>query len=216
MLEVTGTHPRWVVARISRDLKAAWPGWSTRRVRGTVNGFAFRTALFPSGGGHVLVVNRRMQAGAGAAAGSRVRILLEPEMEVRREAIPAELAASLRGDRALKAWFEKLSPSLQKGIGAIVDQAKGAETRWARAEQMAETLLLTMEGEQETPPILRAGFRRLPLAEAGWRAMTPTQRRGHLFGIFRVQTVGGRERRLNVALEDALRIARKRRQKEGS
>ncbi|HEV2445900.1 MAG TPA: DUF1905 domain-containing protein, partial [Candidatus Sulfopaludibacter sp.] len=112
MLEVTGTHPRWVVARISRDLKAAWPGWSTRRVRGTVNGFAFRTALFPAAGGHVLVVNRRMQAGAGAAAGSRVRILLEPEMEVRREAIPAELAASLRGDRALKVWFEQLSPSL--------------------------------------------------------------------------------------------------------
>ncbi|MGB6974630.1 MAG: YdeI/OmpD-associated family protein [Terracidiphilus sp.] len=211
VLEATGTRPRWVVARIPKDLKAAWPEWRTRRVCGEINGFAFRTALFPvAGGGHMLVVNRRMQAAAGAAAGSRVKIRLDPEMKVQTEAIPAELAAALRGDRKLKLWFEKLSPSMQKGIGNLVDQAKGSETRRARAERMAETLLLAMEGEQEPPPILRAGFQRQPLAEAGWLAMTPIQRRSHLFGIFHAQTAHGRDQRAAQALEDAVRVARRK------
>lgn len=211
VLEATGTRPRWVVARIPKDLKAAWPEWRTRRVRGAINGFAFRTALFPvAGGGHMLVVNRRMQAGAGATVGIRVKIRLEPEMELQAEAIPAELTAALRGDRKLKLWFEILSPSMQKGIGALVDQAKGAETRRMRAERMAETLLLAMEGELEPPPILRAGFQRQPLAEAGWRAMTPIQRRQHLFGIFYAHTAQGRDKRAAQALEDAVRVARRR------
>ncbi|HEU5351564.1 MAG TPA: YdeI/OmpD-associated family protein [Terracidiphilus sp.] len=210
VLELAGTRPRWVLARIPLDLKAAWPGWRTRRVCGTINGFAFRTALNPSKGGHLLVVNRKMQAGAGATAGSRVKICLEPEMEPRDETIPAELAAALRADRKLNAWFKRISPSMQKGLGNYVDQAKAAETRLARAGQMAETLMLAMEGEQEPPPILRVGFQRQPLAEAGWWAMTPIQRRNHLLGIFYPKTAQGRERRAAVALEDAVRVARRR------
>jgi uncharacterized protein YdeI (YjbR/CyaY-like superfamily) len=211
VLQATSTRPRWVLARIPVDLKAAWPGWRTRRVHGTINGFAFRTALFPrTGGGYALVVNRKMQAGAGATTGSRVKIRLEPEMELRDETIPAELSAALRAGRGLKRWFERLSPSMRKGIGAFVDQAKGLETRKMRAERMAETLLLAMEGEQEPPPILRAAFQRQPLAEAGWRAMTPIQRRNHLFGIFYAQTARGREKRAAQALEDAVRVARLR------
>jgi uncharacterized protein YdeI (YjbR/CyaY-like superfamily) len=211
VLKATGTRPRWVVARIPVDLKAAWPGWRTRRVKGTINGLAFRTALFPRAGGEfMLVVNRKMQAGAAATTGSKVKIRLEPEMELRDERIPAELSAALRSVGGLKRWFERLSPSMRKGIGAFVDQAKGLETRKMCAERMAETLLLAMEGEQEPPPILRAGFQRQPLAEAGWRAMTPIQRRNHLFGIFYAQTAQGREKRAAQALADAARVARLR------
>jgi hypothetical protein len=69
--------------------------------------------------------------------------------------------------------------------------------------------MLAMEGEHEPPPILRAAFLRQPQAREGWNAMTPTQRRNHLLGIFYVQTVEGRERRAAMAIEDALRVATK-------
>jgi hypothetical protein len=69
--------------------------------------------------------------------------------------------------------------------------------------------LLTLEGESEPPPVLLAAFLRQPLARAGWEAMTPVQRRGHLLGIFHYQTVESRERRAGKAVEEALRVAKK-------
>ena len=59
-------------------------------MRGEIEGFAFRTSLFPDprGSGHILLVNKKMQAGAHARAGSRVRIVLEPDLEEREVVIP--------------------------------------------------------------------------------------------------------------------------------
>ncbi|MGB6724720.1 MAG: YdeI/OmpD-associated family protein, partial [Terracidiphilus sp.] len=69
---------------------------------------------------------------------------------------------------------------------------------------------LTLEGEIDTPPILKAAFARQPLAEAGWQAMTPAQRRGHLMGIFYYETAETRGRRAAKAVEEALKVARRR------
>lgn len=211
-LEATGTSLHWVVARIPVDLKKAWPEWKTRRMRGEINGFAFATTLFsgPKGQGLTLLVNKKMQAGGKARAGETAQIKLEPDLEVRTHPTSTALADELKGDRALQKWFEKISPSMRKGISSLVDDAKSVETRKRRARRMAETLLLTMEGELETPPILRVAFQRQPLALEGWKAMTPRQRRSQLFGIFYQQTVDSRERRAAKTVEEAIRVARKR------
>jgi uncharacterized protein YdeI (YjbR/CyaY-like superfamily) len=68
-------------------------------------------------------------------------------------------------------------------------------------------MMLAMEGEQVLPPILQVAFRRAPQARAGWEAMTPVQRRGHLLGIFYYQSPEARERRTQKAVEEALRVA---------
>lgn len=210
-MERAGTGPHWVTARVPVDLKKAWPDWGGRRVRGEINGFVFRTSLFPSEQGkrHTLLVNKQMQVGAHARAGDTVEIRLEPDLDAPVISVPRELSAALRGDGNLQRWFERLSPSIRKGISQFVNQAKGAETRQMRAEKMAESLMLAMEGEMEVPPILRAAFQGQPLAREGWKAMTPGQRRNHLLGIFFVQTVEGRERRTARAIEEALRVARR-------
>ena len=98
---------------------------------------------------------------------------------------------------------------MRKEIGDWVSEAKSAEGREKRAERLAERLLLTLEGETELPPILHATFLRQPLARQGWEAMTLTQRRRHLLGIFGYQTAEARERRAAKAVEEALRVARK-------
>lgn len=164
-------------ARVPVDFKKAWPEWRTRRVIGEINGFPFNATLFPAAKGtqHFLIVNKRMQAGAGATAGARVQIWIEPDLKEQVVAVPSELLLALKGDRRLRRWFEGLSPSMRKGIGGFVDQAKGAETRRIRGEKMAESLMLAMEGEEEVPPILRAAFQTQPLALEGWNAMTQTQ-----------------------------------------
>jgi uncharacterized protein YdeI (YjbR/CyaY-like superfamily) len=218
LLEPDGTRLRWVIARVPFDAAKAWPvrrGWRVCGEIGTVNsktgGFAFRTTLFPdrSGKGHILLVNKKMQAGAQARAGCRVRIALEPDLEERVALVPPELARELKGDRRLRRWFDGQSPSMRREIGKWVSEPKGAETRLKRAASMAERLLLTMEGEDEPPPVLRAAFQRQPQARAGWNALTPTQRRNHLLGIFYYQTAEARSHRADQAVAEALRAARK-------
>jgi uncharacterized protein YdeI (YjbR/CyaY-like superfamily) len=211
-LEARGTRPRFVMARVPGDLKKQWPDWNSRRVKGSINGFQFRTTLFPfaKGMGHMLLVNKRMQSGARAQAGDTVQIWIEPDLEEQAFVEPRELTFELKGDRHLRKWFDAMSPSMRKGIAQFVDQAKGAETRKQRSEKMVESLMLAMEGEREPPPILRAAFQRQPLARQGWDAMTQTQRRNHLLGIFYVQTVEGRERRAARAVEECLRVAKRK------
>ena len=180
-------------------------------MRGEINGFAFRTSLFPAAGGkkHVLLVNKKMQAGAQAKSGDTAQFRLEPDMEERETAVPAELAKALKAERGLRRYYDALSPSMRRDIGRWVGEPKSAETRTNRAEQIAERLYLAMEGEQEPPPILRAAFQRQPAARRGWEAMTPLRRRNHLFAIFYYQTAEGRERRARIALEDALKVAKR-------
>jgi uncharacterized protein YdeI (YjbR/CyaY-like superfamily) len=186
--------------------------WKSRRVFGEINGFAFKTALIPAtkGQGHVLIVNKKMQAGARVRAGEQALIKLTPDLGEPVIDLPPEFAKTLKSDRALRKFFDAISPSMRKGLVNFVADAKSSETRQKRAEAMAESLMLAMEGEVEPPPILRAAFHRQPEARRGWDRMTPTQRKHHLLGIFYSQTVAGRERRAAKAIESCLAVARRR------
>ena len=53
--------------------------------------------------------------------------------------------------------------------------------------------------------MLKAIFQRQPRAREAWFALTPTQRRNHLLGIFYYETVEGRERRAAKAIEEAMK-----------
>jgi hypothetical protein len=189
----------------------AWPELRGLRVRGEIEGFAFRTSLFAYSDreGHFLLVNKKMQTAAGASIGSMVRIFLEPDLEEREAHIPPELARALKEDRRLRKYFDGLNYSMRKAIGDWVSEPKGAAAREKRADMMAERLLLTLEGEKELPPILQGAFQREPLARKGWNAMTPLQRRRQLLAIFYYQSVDARERRAAKVVEEALRVARR-------
>lgn len=201
----------WTIVRVPFQPADAWPVRNRLRVKGTINGYPFRTSLFGSSqDGHVLLVNKAMQKAAGAALGSMVNIVLEPDLEERVATVPAELVKIFRQDRALKQWFEQLNYSARKDIGNWIGGVKNPDAKVRRAEQVAERMLLAMEGEREMPPILQVLFRRQPLAQRGWEAMTPVQRRGHLLGIFYYQSPEAREKRAMKAVEEALKVAKSR------
>jgi hypothetical protein len=212
LLEPDGTALNWTIARVPFDIAKVWPERRGRRVKGDIEGFAFRTSLFPvpSGRGQILLVNKKMQKGAHARVGEKVRITLEPDLVEREVLIPNELDKILKSDRQLKKFFEAMSDSMRREIGKWVGEPTGAETRLKRAERIAERMMHAIEGESDPPPILKAVFVRQPLAEAGWKAMTQAQRRGHLMGIFYYETADARERRAAKAIEEALKVARRK------
>jgi uncharacterized protein YdeI (YjbR/CyaY-like superfamily) len=209
LLEPDGTALKWTIARVPFDVAKAWPARKGRRVRGEIEGFAFRTTLFPRpvGGGDFLLVNKKMLLGAGVRAGEKARIWLEPDLEEREIPLSKELAKELNSDRGLRKWFDGLSDSMRREIGKWADEPKSAASRQKRAEKMAERLMQAMEGEQEPPPILKAIFQRQPRAREAWFALTPTQRRNHLLGIFYYETAEGRERRAGKAVGEAMKKA---------
>jgi len=69
--------------------------------------------------------------------------------------------------------YGELTEYMRREIGKWVMGVKSDEARMRRAEQTAERLLATMEGERELPPVIVAAFRARPRAKAGWAKMTP-------------------------------------------
>jgi uncharacterized protein YdeI (YjbR/CyaY-like superfamily) len=210
VLEPDHTALKWVVVKVPFDVDKAWPERNRLRVKGTINGFEFRTSLFGLAvGGHVLLVNKQMQKMAGVAVGGMAEIVLEPDLEEREAEVPVELERLLKKDRALKKWYEEFNYSTRKDIEKHIREPKSAESRVKRVEQLVERMMLAMEGERELPPILQVAFRQRPEAKVGWEAMTKVQRRGHLLGIFGYRSPESREKRAGKAVEEALKVARR-------
>jgi hypothetical protein len=211
-LERMASNLGWVIIRIPFDVTKVWGKRGALKVKGEINGFAFRTSLFPTGKGyHFLLVNKRMQTGANARPGAAAHFQLEPDLEVRKAVLPVELKRFLDEDRSFGRWFDELNYSTRKAIGDWILQVKSGAARVRRAEQIAERLLATMEAERELPPVLKAAFARDPRALKGWQLMSPLQRRGHLFGIFYYRSPESRDRRVAKAIEEAVAFfARKR------
>jgi len=207
-LERLRSNLGWTVVYVPFDVPKTWKMRGRAKVKGEINGFAFRTSLFPMRDGrHFLLVNKRMQAGAGVGLGDMAEITLQPDTEERVAAVPGELQRFLREDRAFRRWFEQLSYSIKKWIGDWITQPKGAAARARRAEQVAEQLFSAMEAERELPPLLKTAFAREPRALEGWQRMTPTYRRGQLIAIFYYRSPEARERRLAKVIEEAVAAA---------
>ena len=200
----------WVIIHMPFDAAKVWGLRGQIKVKGEVNGFAFRTSLFPTREGrHILLVNKRMQKGARAAEGSVARFQIELDREERTVEIPDELQRILREGRSLRRWYDKLNYSTRSDIDKWITEPKSGEARRRRAEQIAERLLNVMEAEREAPPVLQVAFARHPQAREGWDRMSASRRRGHLFGIFYYRIPDAQGRRIDKMLDDAIAIAEK-------
>jgi len=201
----------WIIVWIPFDVHKVWGSRGRLKVRGEINRFAFRTSLFPTRkGDHFLLVNKKMQQGAGAKEGSNAEFLLEPDTEERTVAVPAELKRILAEDRSFRRWFDALNYSIRKWLADWITQPKSPAARRRRSEQVAEQLLSTMEAERELPPALKLAFTRDPRTLEGWNLMSPSHRRGNLIAIFYYRSPDARARRVDKVVEEAIARAEKR------
>ena len=109
-------------------------------VRGTINGFAFRSSIFPMGGCFMMPVNRALREGAGVKAGETISVVMERDTEERVITPPADLASALKKDPGAWAAWDKLSYTHKKEIAQAIEAAKRPETRRHRIEKAIEEL----------------------------------------------------------------------------
>ena len=237
MLEPLDDGLGWVVMWLPFDVAKAWPKMVRLRVVVEVGGEVFRTSIFSARhavvpehrkperlkgkaaparvlenvrlGRHFLLVNKKMQAAAGVGVGGIVEFKMDADLAEREAILPPELVKILKQDKALKKWYEGLSYAIRKDVGRWIEEVKSGEARVRRAEQIAERLMLTMEGELVLPPVLELAFKRKPAARVGWEKMTVAQRRGNLMAIFYYQSPEAREKRVGKVVEDCLKVAGK-------
>jgi len=109
-------------------------------VRGTINGFPFRSSLMNMGDGHMMVINAQMRAGAGCKAGDTVTFLMELDDDKRTVELPTYLKKIIAADPKAKEFWSKLSFTHQKEYVREIEDAKRPETREKRIAAMMGAL----------------------------------------------------------------------------
>jgi hypothetical protein len=110
-------------------------------VKGTINGFPFRSSFFPTGiGTHYMVVNKEMREGAKATVGETVTVVMEVDTAPRVVALAPDVKEALAKNKKAKAAFDKIAYSHQKEYVGYIEEAKRPETRAKRIQQTVEVL----------------------------------------------------------------------------
>ena len=136
-----GPKGAWSYMKIPFDVEKEWGSRARVSVAGAMNGFAFRSSIFPDGkGGHTMMVNKAMMAGAKAAQGDTVRMELAPDMKPRAVKLPKDFRGALARSAKAQATFEAFSPSHRRAYVDWIVQAKRAETRAARIAKGVEMI----------------------------------------------------------------------------
>jgi len=116
-------------------------------VRGTINGFPFRSSLMPMGGCHFMVVNRNIREGAGVKAGDTVRVVMVRDDAERLVEPPPWLRQELAKSKTANSNWEKLSYTHKKEIARSLIDAKQEATRIRR---LAKAMHILKTGKKWT------------------------------------------------------------------
>lgn len=109
-------------------------------VRGTINGYPFRSSLMPMGGGYCMAVNKTMRDGADVRAGDEVEIVLQRDLQPRTIAAPPELKKELAKNKKAKEQWESLAFTVKKEMANAITGAKQDETKQRRLAKVMQIL----------------------------------------------------------------------------
>lgn len=109
-------------------------------VRGTVNGFPFRSSICNMGDGHFMVVNKEMRAGGKCKAGDIVEVVLQRDREERVVEVPSEIKKIIASNRTAQTTWDSLSYTHRKEWVRAIGEAKREETKEARIQKMMGSL----------------------------------------------------------------------------
>ena len=109
-------------------------------VRGTINGFPYRSSLMPMDGCHRMVVNRVIREGAGVKAGDSVTVEMERDDAPRTVAPPPQLRKEMAKSKTARANWEKLPFTHKKEMARSILEVKQEVTRVRRLAKVMDVL----------------------------------------------------------------------------
>ncbi len=139
--EPAGPGGAWCFVAVPVEVSAGWGTRGRVRVKGTINGFPFRSNIQPMEGRHLLTFNKQLQAGAKAKPGDTVTVVVERDTEEWIVEPPDELAKAFRRNKHAKAVWDKLAYTHRKEFAQWIAAAKQAETRDRRAAKAVSMMV---------------------------------------------------------------------------
>jgi hypothetical protein len=109
-------------------------------VRVTINGYTYRSTIAVMGGRYLIPLSAENRSGADVAAGDEVDVDVEFDDSPREVVVPADLAAALDRDPAIRQRFDALSFTMRREHARSVAEAKTDETRQRRIAKIVAGL----------------------------------------------------------------------------
>lgn len=109
----------------------------------TINGYTYRSTVFPYTEAYMLGVSAEHRGPAGVKAGDEIEVTLALDTAPRELEIPPELAAALDADPVAKAFFDGLSYSNKRVFTLSVEGTNNPETK---ARRVDKAIALLREG----------------------------------------------------------------------
>ena len=100
-----------------------------------VNGYEYRSTVAVMSGTFMVGISAAVREATGLKGGDPIRVTLTLATTPREVNVPDDFAAALAADTQAKAFFEKLSNSLQRYHVDNINGAKTPETRQRRVEK---------------------------------------------------------------------------------
>ena len=123
----------YTILRLPKSASATLPSRGMVMVKGTVNGFPFRSPLEPDGmGSHWLAVGKDLLKGASAKAGDSVAVAMESTKQWPEPVVPTDLRAALAADNKASARWSDITPMARWDWLRWIASTGRAETRQKR------------------------------------------------------------------------------------
>jgi len=106
----------------------------------TLGGHTYRSTIARRGDRYLLPLSAENRSAAGVAAGDTVDVDVEVDTAPRTVEVPADLAAALDGDPAVRARFDALPYTHRKEHVRAVESAKAETTRQRRVAAVLAAL----------------------------------------------------------------------------
>jgi Bacteriocin-protection, YdeI or OmpD-Associated/Domain of unknown function (DUF1905) len=111
----------------------------------SVNGYEYRNTVAVMGGRHMISISAAVRNATGLKGGDPIRVTLTVAGTAREVNVPPDFAAALTADERAKAFFGKLSNSMQRYHVDNINGAKSADTRQRRIDK---AIALFLDGKQ--------------------------------------------------------------------
>jgi len=109
-------------------------------IRGTINGFPFRSSLMPCSNARMMPVNKTLCQGAGVQPGDLVDVVMEKDEAERTVKAPPELERELAKSKKARERWDGLAFTHKKEMANSISGAKQEETRTRRLAKVISVL----------------------------------------------------------------------------